>query len=263
MAVFILAAVAGCARSPQTEDIRPGNVPLGSGGAGQGGMMGLPGTGGLPGGSGGSGMAGNAPEPAGGAGGSDLPGTGGGQPDPDPTPKNDAGPSDTSSPVDTSVPDDTAPTPDADREPPPPPPPPAPEAPNLARGRVAHWRLDETTGKTAGDTCGVGNHGNIIGGMTSDWRAGRINNGLLFTPSRRTSIEVQAHETLRPPRMLSISLWVRAQSWSNRPRLVQKGGDDEQFGLTVEDGKLRFSVRLLGGRLALVTAPAPALNQWV
>jgi hypothetical protein len=51
-----------------------------------------------------------------------------------------------------------------------------------------------------------------------------------------------------------MSLWVRALSWSNRPRLVQKGNVDDQFGLAIEGGQLRFSVRLVGGKLAVVTA---------
>jgi hypothetical protein len=254
-----LGMVAGCTRSPHADGVPPGSVLLGTGGSGSG----TGGVGSFPGIDGGAGEAGQGPDPVGGAGGSStIPSDGSVEslePEPPGSTPGDGGVIETPPPVDVAG-GETTPNPDAEPEPPPPPP---PGPPNLARGRVAHWRLDETTGKTAADTCGIGNHGTGIGFVDSDWRVGQVKNGLNFTPARHTVLEVKTHETLQPAGMLSMSLWVRALSWSNRPRLVQKGNVDEQFGLGVEDGQLRFSVRLVGGRLAVVTAPAPALNKWV
>ena len=138
----------------------------------------------------------------------------------------------------------------------------APVAPELARGRVGHWKLDEGRGNVGIDSSGIGNHGGTVNILGPDWHAGRIGTALLFTPSRRTFMIVASHPTLGPTEAISLSVWVNAASWSPSPRILQKGDDDIQYGLRAEGGELRFVLRLDGG-LAAVGTPVPATNKWV
>ncbi|HEY0708215.1 MAG TPA: LamG domain-containing protein [Polyangia bacterium] len=134
---------------------------------------------------------------------------------------------------------------------------------DLRRGRAGHWRLDETRGNAVADSSAIGNHGGTVGIVNEDWRPGRLGNGLSFTPARRSFVAIGAHETLSPPRALSIAAWANARAWEGSPCLVQKGDLDQQYGLIVQDGRLQFFVRLAGGFVARATGPVPPAGQWV
>jgi hypothetical protein len=135
--------------------------------------------------------------------------------------------------------------------------------PGLLRGRIGHWRLDESAGTRVADSSEKGNHGQTVGITNEDWRPARVRNGLNFTRARRTVVTVGAHESLNPTAELSLALWVNARNWTGRPCLFQKGDAAGQYGLGAVDGQLEFHVRLLNGQIVRVSMPVPPANQWV
>jgi hypothetical protein len=145
------------------------------------------------------------------------------------------------------------------------PPPVVPLAPSdLTRGRVGHWRFDETRGNAAADSSAIGNHGGTVGILNEDWQPARFGNGLTFTPARRSFVSVGAHDTLSPARTLTLALWAKPQAWNvnGRPCFVQKGGADEQYGVIVHSGQLQFFIRLTNGLIARATAAMPPSAIW-
>lgn len=243
LAFLAAAACLGCAPSGQADrtDLavdRPDIGKSGGGsGSGRGGIGGEgSGQGGAPGGSGG-GEAGNA-------------GNGGAGDGSDVGPPVMPGP-----PADAMVPAEPV-----DLAPPPldlPPPP-----PDVSRARSGHWRLDEGAGNVAIDSSEVGNHGGTIGILPADWQGGKRGRALLFTPARRTFIQIPDHSSTNPDSAFSLALWARPAAWTGSPRLVQKGGTDQQYSLRVEEGQLRLAVTLVGGMVVRVSAPAPGTGKW-
>ena len=55
-----------------------------------------------------------------------------------------------------------------------------PAAPDLLKGLMAYWKLDETTGTGAADATGNGHEGALLGDTVPTWAAGKIDNGLQF-----------------------------------------------------------------------------------
>lgn len=137
----------------------------------------------------------------------------------------------------------------------------APLPPELTRGRVGHWKLDEGRGNVGIDSSGIGNHGGTVNILGPDWGQGRIGTALIFTPSRRTFLIIASHPTLGPTEAISISVWVHPANWNGSPRVLQKGDDDIQYSLRAEDGQLRFVLRLDSG-VAMVSGPLPETNRW-
>jgi hypothetical protein len=136
-----------------------------------------------------------------------------------------------------------------------------PGPPELGRGRVAHWKLDEGRGNVGSDSSGIGNHGGTVNILGPDWKPGRIGTALEFTPVRRTFMVVPSHETIGPTEAISLSVWVNAASWADAPRIVQKGEDDTQYSLRAENNKLRFVLRL--AEITALEIPLPPTGQWV
>jgi hypothetical protein len=137
-----------------------------------------------------------------------------------------------------------------------------PGPPELARGRVGHWKLDEARGNVALDSSGIGNHGGTVNILGPDWKPGKFGTALEFTPMRRTFVTMPSHETIGPTEGISISVWVNAAGWVGSPRIVQKGEDDIQYSLRAESDKLRFVLRL-GAAVTAVEAALPPVEKWV
>jgi hypothetical protein len=241
-------ALAACGPDGQADRAIFQVTDAGSGGAGARGGSGGGGAGGVT--SGGAGGAGGLA-----AGGGD--GGGGGGPDATGGDDGEPGLADATLPVDAG---DTGAGPDLPPDAPPRPDLP-PASPELARGRVGHWKLDEGRGNVGIDSSGIGNHGGTVNILMQDWQAGHSGTALAFTPLRRTFFIVASHPTIGPTEALSLSVWVRAESWDGTPCILQKAEDDGQYGLRVEGDKLRFVLRL--ATVTVAEAPRPPVGRWV
>jgi hypothetical protein len=163
--------------------------------------------------------------------------------------------------VDAAPPD--APEPDAAPPPPDRPPDVPPPPPNLARGLVGHWKLDEGSGNTVLDSSVVLHHGGTINVLNPDWKPGRRGTALQFTPARRTFIQISDHDTINPRDGISLTFWVNNGAWNGTQRLLQKGDQDEQYAVRVAGNRLLFLLRLADGTQVRVNAPPPATNRFV
>jgi hypothetical protein len=203
-----------------------------------------------------SGGAGGSPEQGGAAG--EAPGDG-----PDAVAIDDGGVTDDGGTEDASIQDTAGEplAPDVAVDVLPPRPDVAPGPPELARGRVGHWKLDEGRGNVGIDSSGIGNHGGTVNILGPDWGMGRLGTALIFTPARRTFLIIASHPTLGPTEAMSISVWVHPASWTGTPRVLQKGDDDIQYGLRAEGEQFRFVLRLDSG-VAMVSGPLPPVDRW-
>ena len=260
LAWLVLMSLAACAPSGAADRApRPVTTEPGTGGSG-GGIPPVGGSGGsvpgpvpvgMPDGGGGVGGPGNLPPLIDAAVGTAPQPDAGSAPAPDlglpdrPPPMADAAPP----PVDLAPP-----MPDA--APPPPP-------PNLARGLVGHWKLDEGTGNTVLDSSPVFHHGGTVNILDIDWKPGKRGTALQFTPARRTFIQISHHDTISPREGISLTLWVNAGSWMAPQRLLQKGDEDDEYSLRVEGNRLLFVLRQADGVEVRVSVPPPATGRFV
>jgi hypothetical protein len=231
--------------------VQSGATQPGNGGAGGSAVEGGAGGNGGTGGAGGNSTGAPAGGGSGGAGVDSMAPATGGAPRPAPA---DAGVADAPAPV---IEDAAPPPPDL-----PPPPDAPPPPPDVRRGLVGHWRLDEGTGNTALDSSPTLNHGGTVGIVMTDWVTGKRGQALQFTPARRTFIQIPHHDTTSPRESFSLAFWVNAQSWNGTQRLVQKGDMDEQYAVRVQGGQLVFIVRLADGVAVRVTAAQPPTNRF-
>jgi hypothetical protein len=107
---------------------------------------------------------------------------------------------------------------------------------------VLYFKFDETKGDKVTDSSGRNNHGTVIGNPV--WKKGKFGNAFEFDGN--TWIEVPDSDSLNFTDVISIEVWAICYSGGpdgnmNR-RLLQKGGDDQQWRLLNEWGNFRFEV---------------------
>jgi hypothetical protein len=146
----------------------------------------------------------------------------------------------------------------------------APPTPDLARGLVGYWKMDETTGTSVADSSGRGNAGTVLGNDLADsppWTAaGRRNGALAIVPVREIRVLVPDHPSLDPTTAITVAVWIRPDTWSGSDgtgpgtrRILQKGAINNQYRLLVQNGELRFYVTGVG----LAFSPTlPDLDAW-
>ncbi|MFH1686932.1 MAG: LamG-like jellyroll fold domain-containing protein [bacterium] len=84
-------------------------------------------------------------------------------------------------------------------------------------GLVGHWKLDETSGTTASDASGYGNHGTLINMSGSEWTTGKIGGALEFDGSNDRVI-IPDDDILDDTEQLTMAAWVYAHILDNKPR---------------------------------------------
>ncbi len=79
-------------------------------------------------------------------------------------------------------------------------------------GLVAHWKLDETSGLTASDSSGYGNHGTLTGMTGTEWTAGIKDGALAFADGSASNpkyVDFGNPESLQLFDSVTISAWVK------------------------------------------------------
>lgn len=133
-------------------------------------------------------------------------------------------------------------------------------------GPVAHWTLDEGTGKSAKDVSGNGHDGELVG--DAKWVDGHFGKALEFNGTDNEFVILDADD-LDGMSQMTITAWANPfdQGDSVYPRILSKGHEHSwTFLIDVNAGnKLRFIVRFDGGTNIDVTAPTdltPMFNQY-
>ncbi len=112
-----------------------------------------------------------------------------------------------------------------------------------AGGLSGHWRLDETSGTTAADSSGKGNHGTLVGTTfaTGSVSPGKLGNALQFNGSSRY-ITIPSASSLQPTGALTISAWINGTAWGSGTdvdAILRKGeGNPNNYQLAVTNGRL-------------------------
>lgn len=132
---------------------------------------------------------------------------------------------------------------------------------DLTTGLVGWWKLNETSGTTALDSSGSGNHGTRSANMTSVPGAPVGETALFFNGAERVS--VSDSPSLNMTAGISICAWVKAESWNSPSVILSKGtGVAYQYLLQAYAGNLMFNLN--GGFPAPIelTTPLPSTGAW-
>ena len=140
---------------------------------------------------------------------------------------------------------------------------------NESTGPVAHWKLDETSGLTASDSSGSGNHGALTNMTGDEWTPGQIDGALEFDG---TDDRVDIGTLDVAGGAMTISMWLKADGFgTEQARLISKAADATVQGHywmlgTVSSGgmKLRFLLKTdVGGTTFLIaTSGDLAAGEW-
>jgi glucose/arabinose dehydrogenase len=128
---------------------------------------------------------------------------------------------------------------------------------DFTAGLVAHYRLDEGAGLTAGDSSGANNPATLNGGAT--WTSGHVGGAIALDGS--TGYLRASHAVSLGPNRLTLAAWANADTWAggNR-RIMQKGTADNQYRFTAEGGVLKF--HLFGVTNGTVFTALPSEDVW-
>ena len=127
-------------------------------------------------------------------------------------------------------------------------------------GLLGYWTFDEGTGTVANDSSGNLNTGSVLNLLANPpgWTNGFINGALHF--DGQTDVIVSNSPSLNPFSGITISTWVKADSWGSAghaPRLLEKGSSDNQYALlSVTTGQLEFLLRSVSNGVLLASAPS-------
>ena len=88
----------------------------------------------------------------------------------------------------------------------------APPPPDLARGLIGYWRLDETAGTMARDSSPRANHGMLVTLTAASWTPGQVKGGLGFDPALGGLVVVPNATSLNPTAGVSAAAWIMAEN---------------------------------------------------
>jgi hypothetical protein len=128
---------------------------------------------------------------------------------------------------------------------------------------LAHWKLDETAGKTAADSSGNDNDGTLLGSPV--WRPGDgYLGGAIDLDGRQDYVRVDRPIGLDfAPGTFSVSAWVRPREVRGRRQAIMEydrtSAHGNRFGLWIDtQGHFQFRV----GQSTWQTTQSLELNQW-
>ena len=126
---------------------------------------------------------------------------------------------------------------------------------STATNLLAYWTFDEGSGTTAYDTSGNNNTGTVANAV---WIDGMVGPALLFDGGEFVTVPNSA--SLNPVVGITVSAWIYPpDSWSQTPRILQKGLSDNQYRLFC-DTSLKFD--LFGVTNGTVATSLPAPGSW-
>jgi len=120
-------------------------------------------------------------------------------------------------------------------------------------GLLGHWKFDETTGTTAADASGNGNHGTLTDMAGNEWTTGIVDGALDFdgTDDR---VACGSFDVAGGDNHISIAAWFRADDVSNAARIVAKASgsslDEHYWALMSTGSRLWFCIRTDGSTTA-------------
>src|SRR5215510_10624555 len=100
----------------------------------------------------------------------------------------------------------------------------------LAASPFAFYTFEEGSGTTTADSSGLGNTLNLLNGL--GFGQGMIGRYSLQFDGNNDYASINNNSNLNPTSALSITAWINATDWNGNRRIVQKGGNDNQYRLT-------------------------------
>jgi len=138
---------------------------------------------------------------------------------------------------------------------------------NWAPGPVVHWKFDENTGTTMGDSSGNGNDGAFISAV-SDWITGKYGSALYFNGTDANPEGVYKNTTTAITAYpFTISGWVKHSISTANVHTITLGDKDDQYvvyGISTDNGGDPRIYIATGGSVCTATAANTNTsdNQW-
>ncbi len=134
-----------------------------------------------------------------------------------------------------------------------------------AAGLIAHFKFDETSGNTAVDSSGNGNHGSLVGGIL--WTADGAIDGAIQFPVSNGIDRVTAGNFDLTGTGVTLAAWIRQEGDLNDTLLIMKSSGsnsaNQSWGLTADDdGNVNFLIKAGGVWFQLQLSNAIATNKW-
>ncbi|MFT3824934.1 MAG: gliding motility-associated C-terminal domain-containing protein [Chitinophagaceae bacterium] len=131
-----------------------------------------------------------------------------------------------------------------------------------AKGLVAHYALDATSGTVAYDSSSFANHGELINMANATWTTGKWQNGLDYGTAAggtRSAITVPAQPQIKfDENSFTVSVWINMAAYNSANKynayIIHKGNfsntdpaagsraDGKWYGLQLNDTKLTFAI---------------------
>jgi hypothetical protein len=130
-------------------------------------------------------------------------------------------------------------------------------------GLVGYWSFNEGTSTTATDFSGNGNKGTLStnGGSLPTWTNGKLSTALNFDGST-SYVQVADSPTLNTPNV-TVSAWIRANSWGAFNRRIVTKGIGNQYDLFNNSGVLDwYLVDNAGANFSDVSTTLPSTGVW-
>ena len=135
---------------------------------------------------------------------------------------------------------------------------------NALYGRLAHWKLDETSGSVALDSTDHGNDGTLV--ASPDWTtSGNVDGALDFESSSAERIDAGTFDV--SGNEITLMGWVNAEGGVHDGRIIFKStsnsGTDQAWGLTVAESlEPEFRLSAGGSRGRLSVAGRVSTGRW-
>ena len=123
-------------------------------------------------------------------------------------------------------------------------------------GLVGYWSFDEGTSTIATDFSGTGNHATTTNGPA--WVNGKRGKALLFDGSN-TYVSAPSSASLHPTSAVTVSAWVRANTWANDRRIVATGDTVTGYEL-LSNGRSLLSWYV--ENVTEIDGPLPSTGEW-
>ncbi|QDU57115.1 LamG domain-containing protein [Aeoliella mucimassa] len=129
-------------------------------------------------------------------------------------------------------------------------------------GLVGHWQLDETSGSTAYDSSGIGNHGTYQGTVTVNTDQPYSGEYSAEFDGSSAYVSIPHHSSYNIEEAITIAAWTRADTYNHYNPVIAKGDSSWRLHQYLNSDYLTCHMDLQSGGMALANASSTMTGGW-